>query len=48
LGGPTVDPTWVITDRPVVRSVFTDIEIFQQTLVASGLPPVLSGRHNSG
>jgi hypothetical protein len=29
LGGPTVDPTWVITDRPVVRSVFTDIEIFQ-------------------
>jgi hypothetical protein len=28
--------------------VFTDIEAFQETLAASGLPPVLSGRHDSG
>jgi AraC-like DNA-binding protein len=27
--------------------VFTDIEIYQETLAASGLPPVLSGRHDS-
>ncbi|WP_202918582.1 helix-turn-helix domain-containing protein [Streptomyces cavernae] len=27
--------------------MFTDIETFQQTLVASGLAPVLSGRHDS-
>ncbi|MEV7325440.1 helix-turn-helix domain-containing protein [Streptomyces sp. NPDC093970] len=28
--------------------MFTDIESFQETLVASGLAPVLSGRHDSG
>jgi AraC-like DNA-binding protein len=28
--------------------VFTDIETFQETLAASGLPPVLSGRHDCG
>ena len=26
--------------------VFTDIETFQETLAASGLPPVRSGRHD--
>ena len=31
-----------------VGSVFADIETFQGTLTASGLPPVLSGRHDSG
>jgi AraC-like DNA-binding protein len=31
-----------------VKHVFTDIESFQETLAASGLPPVLSGRHDSG
>ena len=29
-------------------SVFTDVETFKGTLTASGLPPVLSGRHDSG
>jgi AraC-like DNA-binding protein len=28
--------------------VFTDIETFQEMLAATGLPPVLSGRHDSG
>ncbi|MFS8201746.1 helix-turn-helix domain-containing protein [Streptomyces sp. CWNU-52B] len=28
--------------------MFTDIENFQESLAASGLPPVLSGRHDSG
>jgi AraC-like DNA-binding protein len=31
-----------------VEFVFTDIETFQETLAASGLPPVLSGRHDGG
>ncbi len=26
--------------------VFTDIEAFQESIAASGLPPVLSGRHD--
>jgi hypothetical protein len=31
-----------------VGFVFTDIETFQEMLAATGLPPVLSGRHDSG
>ena len=31
-----------------VKHVLTDIETFQETVTASGLPPVLSGRHDSG
>lgn len=31
-----------------MESVITDIGTFQETLVASGLPPVLSGRHDGG
>jgi AraC-like DNA-binding protein len=31
-----------------VEHVFTDIETFQEALAATGLPPVLSGRHDIG
>jgi len=34
------------TERRYRGRVVTDIEIFQETLVASGLPPVRSGRHD--
>jgi AraC-like DNA-binding protein len=33
--------------RPSLEHVFTDIEVFQEKLAASGFPPVLSGRHDS-